>query len=273
MKHRLLSSAVAAGGLLFAAGAAAAPAEKGVDYKIGKAEYHGTLYYDDAAARPLPLVLLVPNWLGTTPANLKQARDVAGRDYAVFVVDMYGKGQRPADQAAAGKAVAALYGDRAELRSRIVGGKREALAYLAKNPLPVDTGRIAAIGFCFGGATVVELARTGDPLAAVVSFHGNLSLDSPAPTGDAQPIRASILALHGDDDPYVPPKQVDAFLAEMRAAKADWELVRYSGAVHSFTDVDANTPGQAMYDAKVARRAFANMKDFLAERFAAVKTP
>jgi len=266
MSLALYSRLFAACSLLLAAAVSAATGEKIVDYSIDGKPYRGYYYADAAAKAPLPLVVLVPNWLGNSPANLKQAREIAGSDYAVFVADMYGKDHLPKDPAAAGNAVTALYGDRAELRKRIAAAKAEGLAYAQKNKLKVDTAKVAAIGFCFGGATVLELARTGDDLAAVVSFHGNLSLEAPAQNA---PIRTRVLALHGDADPYVPAKQVDPFLEEMRASGADWQLVRYGGAVHSFTDPDANMPGQAMYDAKVARRAFAEMKDFLTEAFAA----
>lgn len=252
--------------LALSAQAFAAPVEKVVDYTIGGQPHRGYAYYDDAVKTARPLVVLVPNWMGTSAANRKQAAEIAGKDYVVFVADMYGRDKQPADQAAAAKAVGALYGNRALLRSRIVASKQEAMIYAKSAKLPADLGKIAAIGFCFGGATVLELARTGDDVAAVVSFHGNLSLDAPA---ENEPIRTRILALHGDADPYVPAKQVEAFLAEMRAAKPDWQLVSFGGAVHSFTDPDANMPGQAMYDAEIARRAFTMMRNHLAEAFSA----
>jgi dienelactone hydrolase len=252
--------------LLFASAAGrAAPVEKTVDYKIDGQPHRGYVYYDDAE-KDLPLLILVPNWLGTSEANRRQAQQIAGDDYVVFVADMYGKDAQPANTEAAGKAVGALYGNRPLLRSRVVAAKREAIRYATQHKLPANLQKIGAIGFCFGGATVLELARTGDDLAAVVSFHGNLSLDAPAKN---EPIRTRILALHGDADPYVPQKQVDTFLAEMREAKPDWQLVSFGGAVHSFTDPDANLPGQAMYDAKIARRAFEMADDFLDEAFAA----
>ncbi len=255
-----------AGALALIAAGSAAAAEKIVDYTLDGQPYRGYVYYDANVKTPRPLLVMVPNWLGTSAANRRQAEEIAGKDYVVFVADMYGTTKQPADQAAAGKAVGALYGNRKLLRSRIVAAKQEALIYSKQAKLPVDASKVAAIGFCFGGATVLELARTGDDLAAVVSFHGNLSLEAPA---ENAPIRTRILALHGDADPYVPTKQVDAFLAEMRAVKPDWQLVSYGGAVHSFTDPDANMPGQAMYDAKIAARAFTAMRDFLAEAFAA----
>lgn len=263
---RLFARLAAVAAMTLSAQSFAAPVEKVVDYTIDGQPHRGYVYYDDAVKTPRPLVVLVPNWLGTSAANRKQAAEIAGKDYVVFVADMFGRNKQPADQAAAGKAVAALYGNRSLLRARIVANKQEAMIYAKSAKLPADLSRIAAIGFCFGGATVLELARTGDDVAAVVSFHGNLSLDAPA---ENAPIRTRILALHGDADPYVPAKQVEAFLAEMRAVKPDWQLVSFGGAVHSFTDPDANVPGQAMYDARIARRAFQMMRDYLAEAFSA----
>ncbi|MFA5940406.1 MAG: dienelactone hydrolase family protein [Sinimarinibacterium sp.] len=239
--------------------------ERPLDYTVGEQTHRGYFIYDDAKSTPRPLIVLVPNWLGTTAANRKQAGEIAGSDYVVFVADMYGNDRQPTDAAAAGKAVGALYADRSLLRQRIAAAKSTAIDQARQTRIPADLARVAAIGFCFGGATVIELARSGDDVAAVVSFHGNLSL--PGDIASA-PIRTRILALHGDADPYVPAEQVNAFVDEMRAAKADWQLVRFGGAVHSFTDPDANQPGKAMYDAKVARRAFEMMRDFLAEAFA-----
>lgn len=265
MPLKILARLLLAAGTMSAMPVSAAMVEKAVDYDIDGHTHRGFFYYDDAVKTARPLVVLVPNWLGTTEANRRQAAEVAGERYVVFVADMYGAERQPADADAAGKAVAALYGNRALLRERAGAAHATAVRQVAALRLPADVSKVAAIGFCFGGATALELARTGLDIDAAVSLHGNLSLPG---TIGSEPIRARILALHGDADPYVPQEQVDAFLEEMRALDADWQLVRYGGAVHSFTDPDANTPGKSMYDARVARRAFATMHDFLAEAFA-----
>ncbi|MDP9139306.1 MAG: dienelactone hydrolase family protein [Pseudomonadota bacterium] len=244
----------------------AAAAEKIIDYKIDGQDYRGYAYFDDTIKTPRPLLVLIPNWLGTTAENREQAAMIAGSDYVVFVADMYGTKAQPTGPEAAGKLVGSLYANRPLLRERVLAAKTTALRSVKEAGLPADPTRIAAIGFCFGGATALELARTGDDIAAAVSFHGNLSL--PAGKEAAAPIKARILALHGDVDPYVPAEQVDAFQNEMRSANVDWQLVRFGGAVHSFTDVHAKQPGKSQYDAKVASRAFQMMRNFLAEAFA-----
>jgi dienelactone hydrolase len=264
-RNTISGVALAALGMI-ATPASAAVVEKAVDYEIDGQTHRGYFHFDDAVKTARPLVVLVPNWLGTTEANRKQAAEVAGERYVVFVADMYGADRQPADTTAAGKAVTALYGDRPLLRKRAQAAVATAVKQVAALRLPADVSKVAAIGFCFGGATALELARTGLDIDAAVSLHGNLSLPGKI---DNEPIRARILALHGDADPYVPTEQVEAFLKEMRGVDVDWQLVSYGGAVHSFTDPDANMPGQAMYDAKVARRAFATMHDFLGEAFAA----
>jgi dienelactone hydrolase len=269
VKH-ILDKTLRAGLLLLltctATGAGAGMVETAVDYRVGDRTHRGFFYHDDATDRDRPLLLLYPNWLGTTRANRAQAAEIAGQDYVVFVADMYGAESQPADTEAAGAAVGGLYGDRAELRKRAATAQRQAISAADREDLPVREGQIAAIGFCFGGATVLEMARDGAELAAVVSLHGNLALEAEAP---APRIRTRILALHGDADPYVPPEQVEAFVSEMREHKPDWQLVSYGGAVHSFTDPHADQPGAAMYDEKIARRAFASMRDFLNESFSA----
>ena len=247
-------------------GARAAVTEKPVDYTVDGKTHRGYLVWDAAVATPRPLVMMVPNWLGNNEANRKQAATIAGTEYVIFLADMYGLESRPANPGEAGVAVKALYGNRALMRSRAAASLDAAIDAVAERNLAVDPKRRAAIGFCFGGATVLEMARAGSDLSAVVSFHGNLSLAAPAQ--DA-PIRSRILVLHGDADPHVPPTEVQAFVDEMRTKKPDWELVSFGGAVHSFSDPNANQPGSSMYDEKVARRAFALMRDFLAEAFAA----
>lgn len=265
MHRPFLTAALPLFGLLMTTTAQAKMIETPVDYRIGEQTFRGYVIHDDAVKAKRPLLLAVPNWLGATEANRKQATEIAGKDYVVFVADMFGAGKLPASTDEAGKAVGAIYADRALLRGRVAAAKAAALDTVRAKKLPADTDKFAAIGFCFGGASVLELARSGDDVAAVVSFHGNLSLEGSA---DDKPITAKVLALHGADDPFVPAAQVAAFEKEMREGKVDWELVSYGSAVHSFTDPDAKMPGKAEYNAKVAQRAFARMRDFLAEAFA-----
>jgi dienelactone hydrolase len=246
---------------LFSLPAMAAMTSKKVPYELEKTKFEGVLVFDDAAsATPRPGLLLVPNWLGINEANLKQAELVAARGYVVFVADLFGTQGRPKNQEEAGKAAGAVRGNRPLMRQRM--GK--ALEVFLAQKAPVDSKRLGAIGFCFGGTGALELARSGGKIAGVVSFHGGLG--SPTPD-DAKNITAKVLALHGADDPNVPPEEVAAFQAEMRAAKVDWQLVAFGNAVHSFTDVDAKMPGRAEYNPVVAARAYRMMDDFFAEAF------
>ena len=149
------------------------------------------------------------------------------------------------------------------MRTRAAAG----LEVLRKQPL-VDVQRLAAIGYCFGGTTVLELARSGADLAGVVSFHGDLTTPNPE---DAKNIKGKILVLHGADDPFVPPAQVAAFEDEMRHANVDWELVKYGDAVHSFTNPGAGNDKSrgAPYNAKADQRSWEAMRTFFNEIFQA----
>ncbi len=237
---------------------------KPVAYTIGKEAFEGALVYDDAVKTARPGLLLVPNWLGVTPENVKQAELIAGSKYVVFVADMYGKSLRPKDQAEAGKVSGEVKANRKLMRERVA--KALGVMKAQTKTAAIDEKKIGAIGFCFGGTSAIELARSGAKIGGVVSFHG--SLDSPVPA-DGKNISAKILALHGADDPFNPVKDVEAFENEMRTNKVDWQLVKYGGAVHSFTDVDAHTPGKSDYNAAVAKRAYQAMNDFFAEVFGA----
>jgi dienelactone hydrolase len=249
--------------LLLSAPALAALVKKPLTYAVGDTQMESVLLYDDAVKAKRPGLVLVPNWLGINEANLKQAAALAGQKYVVLVADMYGTKGRPADMEAAGKAAGAVKGDRALMRARASKALEVLLAQAATAPL--DAKKVGAIGFCFGGTSALELARSGAALAGVVSFHGGL--DTPKPE-DAKNIKGRVLVLHGADDPNVPEKDVTAFEAEMRAAKVDWQLVKFGNAVHSFTDPDAKTPGRSEYNPKVAKRAFQMMNTFFAETFA-----
>ncbi len=247
---------------LMALTAVAKPVQKPVKYELGGTKFEGVLVYDDAVKAPRSGLVLVPNWMGINAANLKQAAEIAGKDYVIFVADMYGESVRPKSPDEAGKAAGAVKGDRKLMRARV--NKALELLRTEGKAVGLDPKRLGAIGFCFGGTSVLELARSGADVAGVVSFHGGL--DAPL-AAEGKGITAKVLALHGADDPYVPAKEVVGFEEEMRKAKVDWQLVAYGNAVHSFTDVDANVPGQAQYNPKVAKRAYKAMNDFFAEAF------
>jgi dienelactone hydrolase len=234
-----------------------------VEYRHGDVVCEGFRAYDPAAEGKRPGVLVVHAWKGLDDQARASAERLAAMGYVAFAADVYGKGVRPADSAAAGQEAGRWKGDRALTRARAGA----ALDVLAKDPR-VDPARLGAIGYCFGGMVVLELARGGAPVRAVVSFHG--SLDTPAPE-DMKGSKARVLALHGADDPYVPQDVVAAFVAEMRAGGADWALVQYGGAVHSFTDPGAGSDPKAgaRYDEKTAARAWEAMGDWFREAFAA----
>ena len=244
--------------------ASAATVTRPVEYSIGEQKFQSTLVYDDSVATPRPGLVLVPNWMGAGPAAVEKAKAIAGKDYVVLVADVYGAGVRPANADEAGAAAKAAYADRAGLRARAAKALDELKAQADKAPL--DTSRLGAIGFCFGGATALEMARSGLPLAGVVSFHGNLSTSMPAAKGA---VRASIVAINGADDTYVPAEQIAGFQKEFTEAGADWQFVNLSGAVHCFAEPDQNSPPGCVYSELAAKRAFRLMNDFFAERFAA----
>lgn len=225
--------------------------------------YEARLIYDNAEDDRRPGVLIVPNWLGPTDASADKAWRVAGDDYVVMMVDMYGVDTRPSNSEEAGKAAAAVRADRAMMRERV--NKALEVFRAQADTVPLNADQIAAIGFCFGGGVVLEQARSGADLAAVVSFHGNL--DTPDPD-DAAAIRTPILVLHGADDPYVPQSQVDAFIQEMQSGDVDdWQLHQFGGAVHSFTNPHANQPGQTQYNPRAAERAFEMMHELFENVF------
>ncbi|MCQ2031629.1 dienelactone hydrolase family protein [Pseudomonas zhaodongensis] len=232
-------------------------------YEIDGEAFEGLIIYDDAVTTPRPGLMMVPNWLGVTERSAEKAARAAGDNYVVFMADMYGKSVRPSNPDEAKAAATSVRSDRALMRKRAQAAVK---AFEAQSVVPVDTAKMAAIGFCFGGGAVLELARSGSELDAFISFHGNL--DTPNPD-DAKQIKAPVLVLHGADDPAVPQEQVDGFVAEMKATDVDWQLVSYGNAVHSFTDPYANVPGRNEYHPEVAKRAFQAMDDLLDERFAA----
>lgn len=229
-----------------------------VEYKQGDVTLEGTLVYDDAIKGARPGVLVVHQWKGISEHETQHAAMLAKLGYAAFCADIYGKGVRPITPQDAGAEAGKYKKNRALLRERANAG----LETLRKQKV-VDPKQIAAIGYCFGGTTVIELARSGADVAGVVSFHGGL--DSPTPA-DGKNIKCKVLACHGADDPFVPAQDLEAFESEMRDSGVDWRLIKYGGAVHSFTDrkADGSMKG-AKYDEKADRRSWADMKAFFNE--------
>jgi len=241
--------------------AGAALRSQAVEYKQGDTVLEGYVAWDDSVQGKRPGVLVVHDWMGAGPFGNGKCDQLAKLGYVAFAADIYGKGVRPANAQEAGLEAGKYKKDRALLRARATA----ALQALRANPL-VDPKRVAAIGFCFGGTTVVELARSGADLAGIVSFHGGL--DSPVPA-DGKNIKARVLALHGADDPFVPAADLAAFEDEMRKSGVDWQLVKYGGAVHSFTNPAAGSDNSkgAAYNERADRRSWAAMQAFFAEIF------
>lgn len=232
-----------------------------LSYDVDGTAVESVLVYDDAGAAKRPALVMVPNWMGVNDAQVDKAKAIAGKDYVILVADVYGKATRPANADEAGKAAGAMYADRAALRARV----NAALDQLAHaEDAPVDAAKLGAIGFCFGGATALELARSGANIAGVVSFHGNLSTSLPAKTGD---VKAKVLALNGADDSYVPAEQIQDFTKEMQGAGIDWQFVNLGGAVHCFAEPDQNNGPGCVYNERAAKRAFRMMHDFFDEAF------
>lgn len=235
-----------------------------VDYSDGTTLFEGYLAQpsDADANAPVPCVLLAHEWSGLNEGMKAIARRVASLGYACFAADVYGKGVRGSEVGDNSHLMNPLLADRELLRDRLLAGLRTA----AELPF-VDRSRIAAMGYCLGGLCALDLARAGAPdLRAAVSFHGALQ---PPDIGPQQPIRASILLLHGWEDPVAPPEAVLAIARELTDAGADWQFHAYGHALHAFTFEGVNFPERGIvYDAAADRRSWRAMQDFLAERFA-----
>jgi len=230
-----------------------------IEYKAGEATLEGLLVQETGGPARKPGVVVVHDWMGVGPYTRGRAEQLAKLGYVAFVADVYGKGVRPTSPKEAGAQAGKFKQDRPLLRARMLA----ALAELRTQP-NVLPGKVAAIGYCFGGTAALELARAGADLAGVVSFHGGL--DSPTPA-DARAIKAKVLVLHGADDPFVPQAEVLAFEEEMRGGGVDWTLVKYSGAVHAFTIPGAGSDNSkgAAYNATADRRSWQAMRDFFDE--------
>src|SRR5437763_7894708 len=224
-----------------------------LEYRQGETVLQGFVAWDDAARGKRPGVLVVHEWWGHNEHARNQARRLAEAGYVRFALDMFGKGKATTHPQEAQAFVSEATKDPAVLAARF----NAALEQLKRDP-HVDPQRIAAIGYCFGGAVVLDMARAGADLAAVVTFHGALATKTPAQPGK---VKARALVLAGDADPFVPPEQVEAFKQEMQAAGARFEVVTFPGAKHGFTNPDAGKFGMdaLAYDAAADRESWAAM--------------
>ncbi len=230
-----------------------------LEYRQDGTVLQGFIAWDDAGRGKRPGVLVVHEWWGHNEHARNQARRLAEAGYVGFALDMFGKGKVTTHPQEAQAFVSEVTKDPAVLAARF----NAALDQLKRDP-HVDPRRIAAIGYCFGGAVVLDMARAGADLAAVVTFHGALATKTPAQPGK---VKARVLVLAGDADPFVPPEQVEAFKREMQAAGARFEVVTFPGAKHGFTNPDAGKFGMdaLAYDAAADRESWAAMLKLLKE--------
>jgi dienelactone hydrolase len=229
-----------------------------IEYDHQGVKLEGMLAYDDTWQAPRPAVLISHAWGGRGEFECEKARNLVELGYAGFALDLYGKGVLGSSREENASLMQPLLKDRALLQ-----GRMQAALDACRSQKEVDSGRVAALGFCFGGLCVLDLARSGADVRGVVSFHG---LFSPPGNTAGRRIAARVLALHGNDDPMVPPEQVLGLAKELTAAGADWQIHVYGNTMHAFTNPEANDPGfGTVYNADADRRSWQTLTNFLEE--------
>jgi dienelactone hydrolase len=234
-----------------------------IKYRAGKVTGHGALVYNEKIKERRPLLLVSPNWLGVTEIVIKRAAKMAGDKYIAFVADMYGGGKTCAGPPESQDLMMSVRADRVEGRERIVAALNAMIAEADKRGIG-DSKRKAAVGFCFGGGNVLELARTGADVNAVVCLHGDLATTMPAKKGD---IRAAVFVLHGSKDPVAPKQDRDALEAELDATGANWQMLDFGGRLHSFSEEETMMPGVAEYHAGAAHQTYRMLDHFISDAF------
>jgi dienelactone hydrolase len=235
-----------------------------IAYNVSGLSNKGALVYDESAQTKRPLLLMAPNWLGINPVSTEVARTLLADRYVVFMADMYGEGKGPKGTENPMEFLAPLMKNAAETRKRIVAAFDTMIGEAQKRGIG-DTSKRAAIGYCFGGANVLDLARSGADVKAVVSMHGSLATSMPAKKGE---VKAACLVVHGAADPIAPKAERDAFEKEMDAADVHWVMLNFGGVVHAFTDVGVNNPPVAVYNEPATRHGYNLAHGFIADAFA-----
>lgn len=255
------------GTLLFLATTGASFAEvitRDVDYTVEGKSYRGYIAYDNKIKSPRPGVIVVHEWWGHNDYARKRARMLASLGYTAFALDMYGAGKQafhPRD--------AAKFSGEVKKNMKVAEKKFRAALQLLKEHDTTDAKRIAAIGYCFGGGIVLEMARRGIDIAGVVSFHGSLRTLNPAVKGG---VTAKVLVLNGAADPFTKPELITAFKREMKNAAVDYKFVNYPGAKHAFTNPAATAIGKKFgipleYHAAADKKSWREMKKFFQKIF------
>ena len=236
-----------------------------LNYRHGDTEMRGMLAYDSSSEDPRPGILVIHEWWGQNDYPRERARMLAELGYTALAVDMYGDGKTAEHPDDAGKFAGAVGGNPALTRARF----EAALAALREEPTVADD-KIAAIGYCFGGGVVINMARMGTEIDGVVSYHGSLTTGTPAQAGD---VKTRVLVFNGADDPLVTAEHIDAFKSEMEAAGAHYQFVNYPGALHGFTNPGADEKGKAFglplaYDQKADEDSWQQTQAFFEQIFA-----
>jgi dienelactone hydrolase len=235
-----------------------------IQYQAGNVTGHGALVWNEKVSGKRPLMLVMTNWLGVTDIAINRAAKMAGDKYVAFVADMYGNGRTSAGPPESQDLMMAVRADRVEGRKRVVAGLNTLVAEANKRGIG-DPSRKVAVGFCFGAGNVLELARAGADLSAVVCLHGDLATTMPAKKGD---IKAAVFVIHGSKDPVAPKSDRDALEAEMDSAEVNWQVLDFGGRLHSFSEEEANIPGIAQYHAGAAHQTYRMLDDFIQDAFA-----
>ncbi len=262
MKTQLLGLLLA---LSIATPALAAVKEEPVTYKDGDTTMKGIVVYDTAKQGKRPGIILVHEWWGITKHMHNEARGFVRQGYTVFIADMYGDAKTADNPKDAGALSSSVMKSPQTMESRFNAAREQLVKHLT-----VDPARIGAVGYCFGGAVVLNMARAGADLAGVAGFHATLGLNTPAPAPGA--VKAKILVLNGADDPFVKKEQYVTFRSDLDAAKSDYKVIEYPGAVHAFTNPEATALGTKFnlplrYDASASEQAKVEAAKFFAQIF------
>jgi dienelactone hydrolase len=240
--------------------------EQKVPYEIDGRKFEGLLVYDESVKAKRPAVLMQPDWAGVCPNTIAQAKQVAGKDYVVFMADMFGEGYGAKEKSfeelartmrsVAGNLPFTLKASEKALELMLAEGNKRGL---------IDDTKVGAVGYCAGGGMALEHARNGAKFDGVVVFH----VTNPNPVDPRRGcyIKGRVLMIHGSKDPVSPKSKMDALEEELSLAGVDWQFVTFGHAAHSFTDPTAQVPGRNAYDPKLEKRSYELMRDFFTETF------